>query len=144
LQSLLDKAPRLYLLQLDSDFESPMQSLEFTSKSIRRLSLLQITRLCRNEHACTELSQSSLGIPCEVLTVDVENRTNIVYLVNNMKNLRALKVRSRADLLRGSLYSKPSSSTKDELVEWLQQNLASTCKISRDELFPVSIRVWIR
>ncbi|CAF4998189.1 unnamed protein product, partial [Rotaria sp. Silwood1] len=36
-----------------------------------------------------------------------------------------------------------SSSTNDELIEWLKNRLPSTYMISRDEKRPYLIRLWI-
>ncbi len=79
---------------------------------------------------------SSLGRQCEVLTIAVENRTNILYLVRYMKNLRALNVRCRPKFEMNQISLIQFLSTIDGLVNWLKQPLSTT-----ESNF---LRLWIR
>ncbi len=79
---------------------------------------------------------SSLGRQCEVLTTAVENRTNILYLVRYMKNLRALNVRCRPKFEMNQISLIQFLSTIDGLVNWLKQPLSTT-----ESNF---LRLWIR
>jgi organic hydroperoxide reductase OsmC/OhrA len=83
-----------------------------------------------------ELSRSEIGKQCEVLLINVEQRTNIIDLVNNMNNLRALIVRCREDIELGQ--------RREKLVQWLQQYLPSTCTISNSIENNNEVRSWIR
>lgn len=49
------------------------------------------------------------GIVNQFLYINTSDRTTILYLVNNMKNLRVLKVRCHDD------------KSKDELLKWLRR-----------------------
>jgi hypothetical protein len=137
-QTLLDKTPRLYSLELTSNSITNMLASQISNKSIRRLDFEYIDGLF-NEETCNALIHSPLGIQCELLTIKVENSTNIILLVNHMKNLRALKVQCGDEI---SSY-QARELEKDRLVKWLQQNLSLTCIISK-ETYSHFIRLWIR
>jgi hypothetical protein len=144
LQALLDKASHLYSLELHSESTSHVSLTDITSKSVRRLNLIALGQ-CYNEEKCIAFVCSPLGIQCEVLTIEVDNRTNILYLVRNLKNLRALKVRCKDDLefCRTNSDWNPLLSTIDDVAKWLKQELpATSCTISRDEY--LYLKLWIR
>ena len=95
LQLLCERASCLYSLRFrDSPNFKDMSSFLSKTTSIRRLDLLENMTIrsneCYNNEACIILANSSLGYQCEVLSIEVENRTDIVYLINNMPNLRML------------------------------------------------------
>jgi hypothetical protein len=92
-----------------------------------------------NDEACFEMIYSPLGKHCEVLFIKVKKRMNILYLINSMPNLRALTVQSLDDS-----WQNYSSSIEDQLVQWLKENLPSTCSIKRDLRFMHYIRIWIQ
>ena len=104
--------------------------MKLTSKSIRRL-VLRSGENNLNKPACIPLCHSSLGIQCEVLSVETNDRQNIPYLVKKMTNLRALSVTCKDE------------STRCDLLEWLRQRLPPNCSISRENL-AISVRLWIR
>ncbi|CAF1104767.1 unnamed protein product [Rotaria sordida] len=115
--------------------------MEITSISVRRLDL-QDYNCDFDEEQCIKLSHSPLGIQCETLLITVKNRTNILKLVNNMSNLQALNVQCLDDNWTDE--NDLTSSIDDELVEWLRQQLPSTCTIMRDTFHVHDIRLWIR
>ena len=86
-----------------------------------------------NGHQCSSLIRSPLGNQCQFLLIEVENRTNIIDLVNKMNNLRTLNVRCR-----------DRKSNDDELIKWLQTRLSSTCSFAKDSKSPNDLRLWIR
>ena len=141
LQLLLDRAPRLYSLKFRSWHPSITQKLLFenTSVSIRHLDLREYSDSNNpryfDEQDCTALIHSPLGIQCEILVIDVENRTNVMNLINTMTNLRALNVSCRNE----------EENTDDNLAEWLESKLPSTCRVS-DKRYKrrCATRVWIR
>jgi hypothetical protein len=98
IQLLLDRAPRLNSLGFQFSSLVLMQCLpiKFTSQSIRRLDLQKIDQFF-DDQQCLLLNQSSLGIQCEILSIMVQNRTNIINLINTMINLRVLNVYSQDD-----------------------------------------------
>ena len=92
---------------------------------------------------CTALSSTPLGIQCEVLLIQVEHRTNILFLINNMKNLRALYVHCK-DCVQQSKDTLNQLLLVDELIKWLQKRLPTIFAISSDDYFTSCIRLWIR
>lgn len=70
----------------------------------------------------------------------VQNRTNIINLINTMIHLRVLNVYSQDD------------QNNDELIQWLKHHLPSTCIISRNKKHTYTaqsvevktILIWIR
>jgi hypothetical protein len=142
LQLVLDRAPRLYALNftycVQSNFRLP--PMEITSVSVRRLVLR-----CADDNAlwyyfdeeeCAQLIRSSLGMQCETLWITVQNRRNILQLVNNMPNLRVLNVTCNDD--------NSVSSTDDELVEWLRLQLPLAYAIMRDTSCTASVELCMR
>ncbi|CAF1422066.1 unnamed protein product [Adineta steineri] len=131
LQALIDKAPRLYSLAFSGKLSPDIAKL--TSKSIRRLDLSDIETYF-NKPACISLCHSALGIQCEVLLTQTNDRQNIPYLVKKMKNLRALCVKCN------------DKATRCNLSSWLRQRLPPNCSISDEANFAPSVRVqlWIR
>ncbi|CAF2919204.1 unnamed protein product [Rotaria sp. Silwood2] len=141
LQSLLNRAPCLRSLRIKSCSSSTQQVL-LTGKS-RNLSILRLFSqgysLCFDNQACAALSASSLGMQCEVLQIKVNYRADVITLINGMAKLRALYVYCCDDKINEKL-----KATNDELIEWLQQRLPSTCTIIRDEHLFYIINIWIR
>jgi hypothetical protein len=148
LQALLDHAPHLYSLKFNSWSETkllhqqPFISKKLTpivmkTRGIRQVNLLGYDRWF-NDEDCIELSHSSLGNHCEVLYIKVKKRTSILYLINTICKLRAFIVRSEDDN-----WINYSSSSQDQLVQFLQENLPSMCSIKRDSRFVHHIRIWI-
>lgn len=45
-----------------------------------------------NQEECFTLIRSSLGVQCEILSILVNNRESIIYLVKNMMKLRVLHI----------------------------------------------------
>ncbi|CAF1356910.1 unnamed protein product [Adineta ricciae] len=141
LQSLFDRATNLYSLRLYSKHFSRQFFLDkITSESIRRLDLRSIY-LYANENICQQLCKTSLVNQCEVLLIHVENRSEILFLINHMKNLRALYVHSKVSVDQTNPYYP--SIFIDELIQWLKQQLPTSFAISPDEYFPSCVRIWI-
>ncbi|CAF2325843.1 unnamed protein product [Rotaria sp. Silwood2] len=150
LQNILDHASHLSSLRFNSWREG--QFLNRNSSIAEKLTpIILKTRLIRqvnlrgydwwfNDEECVQIRGSSLIKHCEVLSIKVQNRLNILYLINSLPNLRALIVQARDDNWSWSCYSP---STDDQYVQWLQQNLPSTCSIKRDFRFVHYIRIWI-
>ena len=143
LQSLCERAPCLYSLKLHGlhDFDNTCM-ISFLSKtsSIRRLDLLGDQ--CYESKACATLANSFLGKQCEVLLIDVENRTDVLCLMNRMSNLRMLIFRCEYDRLIDADFQMTLKN--DELFTWLQRNSPSTCLILRDSNRASSyMRLWI-
>jgi hypothetical protein len=119
LQFLLDRATRLRSLSFGSWLSSSPQvsTIENTSVAVRRLDLQGYIdgshRRCYNDQQCVILSRSPLGVQCETLLIKVENRTNVLDLVNTMTNLRALNVQCEDDRWN---YEHNPSSIEDELI----------------------------
>jgi hypothetical protein len=145
LQNILDHAPYLNSLKFSS-WREAQQNSSMTVKLtpiILKTRSIQRVNLCGydfwfNDEECAQMSHSSLGRQCEILFIKVQNRTNILYLINSMRHLRALIVQSRDDN-----WTNYSSSIDDPYVQWLEQNLPAMCSIKRDSRFVHCIRIWI-
>jgi hypothetical protein len=148
LQFLLDQTPYLrslgFAVRLLSRFQ--MSMMKITSDSVRELNLKsggdKDMWLWYDDEQCVQLSRSFLGIQCKTLLIDVKNRRNVLDLVNNMPNLRALNVRCGDDDWTNQNKIVPSA--QDELVEWLRSYLPISCTITRDANDIHDIRLWIR
>ena len=141
LQKLFNRATNLYSLRLFSkQFPHHVFLDQITSQSIRRLDLRSIY-LYANENICQQLCNTFLANQCEVLLIHVENRSEILFLINHMKNLRALYVHSKDSVDQKNSYY--SSIFIDELIQWLKQHLPTSFAISSDEYFPSCVRIWI-
>ncbi|CAF1386115.1 unnamed protein product [Rotaria sordida] len=153
LQDLLDRAPYLYRLDIRQELSLPLQIslFKYNNASVRQL-CLQKYNYQFNEKECDTLIHSSLGVQCEILSIKVKNRESIIILVKNMINLRALHIQCEDDeyskylsLIENVNESHQTNKTnKDELIQWLKDNLSSTYLISRDPKSINCIRLWIR
>ena len=142
LQELLNRALHLYSLKLSHSANLSMKFFIMTSPSIRRLNLIENSKSFTryfNNNECAALLVSPLILQCEVLLIGVKNRSNIVRLTNMMPCLRSLACHCKDD--EYNVWS--SSSTNDELIEWLQKHLPPTYLISRDQKRTHLIRIWI-
>jgi hypothetical protein len=55
-------------------------------------SIYKIVIIILTEEECILLARSPLGVQCEALSIQVNNRESIIYLVKNMIKLRILYV----------------------------------------------------
>ncbi|CAF3665333.1 unnamed protein product [Rotaria sordida] len=94
-----------------------------------------------NSTECIMLANSSLGFQCEVLMIDIENRTNILEFINTMPKLRTLSIRCKNDKMN----SYELSEANEDLIEWLREHLPSTRAYSINRsLYNIShINIWI-
>jgi hypothetical protein len=139
LQVLLNRAPNLYSLTFRCLQNLPMLFFHRTNPSVRRLDFISMSTLPIghfNSSECDILAKSSLGQQCNVLLIKVQNRTNILYLIKTMTNLRSLIIQCEDE-------KQEKNSTNDELLQWLQDHLPSTYSINRDLNEPLKIRLWI-
>jgi hypothetical protein len=133
-------ATGLYSLTLTECLFSNELLFNIKNSSIRRLCLYDVG--CFNDEQCDDLMRSPLGIQCEVLFITVKDRINIVQLINGMKNLRVLNVRSQDDKWKRE---DEELAKEDELVEILKNNLSKTCIITRGNTCDIRyIQLWIR
>ncbi|CAF0844869.1 unnamed protein product [Rotaria sordida] len=79
---------------------------------------------------------SLIGQQCKVLFITVKQRTDIIDLINNMKNLHALIVQCNKTI--------PMQKENENLLDWLQQHLPITCLISNSIEISNNICLWIR
>jgi hypothetical protein len=124
-----------------NDFNNEYMSF-FLSKptSIRRLDILDNPR--HNNEACVTLVSSSLGRQCEVLLIEVENRADVIYLIKTMSQLRMLIF--RCEYVQWDDTDFAIRLKNNELFNWLQHHLPSTCLFTRDSHLASSyMRVWI-
>ncbi|CAF1402001.1 unnamed protein product, partial [Adineta ricciae] len=124
LQAILDRAPRLYSLTFRCLQNLPSALFRLTSASIRRLDFITTSTLrCGHfkKFECEALGECVLGQSCHVLLVKVQNRANILHLIQIMPNLRSMIVQCEDE--------NPQT---DELLKWLRVNLPSACSVERD------------
>ncbi len=144
LQILLNRASRLYLLRFSHLSDLEMILFKITNPSIRRLDFFTKESMLYswyfNREQCLALANSSLGQQCQTLIIDIKNRINILELINNMSKLQSLTFQCKDDKWN----SKALSSTNDELLQWLHENLPSTCSISRHINQNSILQIWIR
>lgn len=149
LQMILDHIPHLYSLKFSSWPETQLVNQNYSiakkltpiilkTQMIRRVNLRSYD-CWFNDDECAQISDSSLGKYCEILFIKVQNRMNILYLINSMPRLRTLIIQSRDDN-----WSNYSSSSEVGYVQWLQENLPLTCSIQRDLRLGHCIRIWIQ
>ncbi|CAF3344820.1 unnamed protein product [Rotaria socialis] len=136
LETLLDSAPNLYSVIFNKLAWLQIQSINVRSKSIRRLVLKGYFENIR----CKAFIRSQLGGLCEVLVINVTDRTTILELINTMTNLRSLNCKCADDKWMGT--TQYSNSANDGHITWLQQNLPSKYSITRDWRTG-HIRIWI-
>jgi hypothetical protein len=149
LQTLLDRAPRLYSLSIKSWPHSQMPLVENTNVSLRRLDL-RLHRRGKNSSffsnkECNTFIHSPLAMQCEELLIKVQSRESILDLVNNMNNLRILHIQykfsrdsssshgyylSKFDLSFVANYNHNEKQINLFLM-WLQDQLPETCIISK-------------
>ncbi|CAF1455079.1 unnamed protein product, partial [Adineta steineri] len=130
-----------YLTSLAIRNDSTLQFLQWNirSTSIRRLDLMQWdteNHLYCNAATCFTLIDSLWRHQCEVLSIDIENRSIVIDLISRMSNLRSLTVRCNDDELKNS----DLSSVHDEFIDWLKICLPSKCSIRRHKS---DINIWI-
>ncbi|CAF1438407.1 unnamed protein product, partial [Adineta steineri] len=152
LQTLLDQSPHVTSLTFKNwSLSKRRPPYEYSNQSIHQLNLQDIDRWYNTEQ-CGRLIHSSLGKQCQILSIAVENRQNILELIHGMFDLRALNVLCRDDILIKKKNNSSLLSTTDECIDWLQQYLPSTCTIIRDndiikdkqQISYKPIRLWIQ
>jgi hypothetical protein len=142
LQTLFDQAPCLYSLKVESFVGLSTKLFELTSKSIRRLDLIDILvdqSIYFTKEDCLSLINSSLGIQCEVLLICLKNRNIVLDLIEKMSNLRILIFECEDD----KEFFLNFSSSKNELIRWLKYHLSSTYSIIRDPRKRFRTQIWI-
>ncbi|CAF3449506.1 unnamed protein product [Rotaria sp. Silwood2] len=142
LQNLLNRTSHLYSLKLSNSKNLSMRFFTITNSSIRRLNFITKSKSYTryfNKDECSLLINSSIILQCEVLLIGIKNRSSIIEFINIMPNIRSLICHCKDD----EYNTWSSSSTHDELIEWLQNRLPSTYLISRDEKRTCLIQLWI-
>ncbi|CAF1339852.1 unnamed protein product [Rotaria sordida] len=93
LQTLLDRASHLETSTISQDGSLSVQLSLFkcTTTSVHRLHLDGYNH-CFNKEQCITLSRSPLMVPCEVLSIEVDDPESIINLAKNMTHLRSLYV----------------------------------------------------
>ncbi|CAF2746998.1 unnamed protein product [Rotaria sp. Silwood2] len=155
LQAILDRAPYLTTLAIhqDASISIQMSLFKLTNPSIRELDLKNYAHYF-NENECLLLTRSLLGIQCEILSIRINNREDIITLVKNMVNLRILRIyRSEKRYLDSDhIYLKRNNDetfrerdniNTNELIQWLKDQLPSTCVVVKDLHSVHNILIWI-
>jgi len=121
--------------------------------SVRELNLFG-RDYCFNEEECILFSRSPLGVQCEVLSIEVNNRETIIQLIKHMMKLRALNIRCDDGMNWENLKMKTAAEydechkkarlMMDQLVQWLKDHLPSTYMIVNDPYYGSNvISIWI-
>ncbi|CAF1347855.1 unnamed protein product [Rotaria sordida] len=147
LQRLLDQASHLCCLEIKQHESLPLQISFLTciNTSIRQLYL---QNHWFDEEECITVTRSPLGVSFEVLFIKVKTRENILILMKNMINLRALTIQFDDDMYSKVLLSKKTihdlyRSNNDSLLHRLKHHLPSTCLVVRDADTINLIHIWI-
>ena len=131
LKMLLDRAYNLYSLKFDSFRGLPEGIFKLTSSSVRRLDLMVAQKndgnIFNNED-CIGLINSPLGQQCEVLLIEIEDRRNIIDLINRMSHLRTLIFHCKETICD----HPKSSSVNEDFIRWLKDNSSSKSIIVTD------------
>ena len=150
LQAILDRASNLYRLDIRQEESLSLQNslFKYNNATVCQFCLKEYNYQF-NEEECNKLIHSPLGIQCKMLSIQVKNRESIIILVKNMINLQALHVQCEDDeysenvsLVNDS--HQTNETNKDELIQWLNDNVSPTYVISRDPKSMKFIRLWIR
>jgi hypothetical protein len=139
IRDFFDRMPHLYSLTVNYKLLLQLYRMQYTNTSIRQLDLQTYDKYFYSSQ-CISLIRSLLGDRCEVLLINIKERTTVLDLINTMPNLRALTFTCMDDTWK----SNRSLTTQDELVQWLQDRLLSTCSIIRVTNNNSSICLWIR
>ena len=142
LSTLLDRCPRINWLRIVYVTDLYISFAEITSPSIRHLDFIPAD--ASNVHyfdqfQCRDFTNSSIGRQCEVLTIQVEHRRNVLGLLRAMRQLRSLIVHCKGD--QWNDHQGPL--IEDELVLWLRELLPRGYSISRAYEKISHIRIWI-
>jgi hypothetical protein len=139
-QNLINFSSNLYSLRIYCSFDLKNSITQLTSSSIRRLNLIQkCQKAYFNSDECANLACSQLGQQCEVLLIKIENRRNILELIQTMTHLRSFVLQCQDDLW----VPVNSTSVEDEFLQWLRLSLPSSYLINRDKNEISKIRIWI-
>jgi hypothetical protein len=146
LQLLLDRAPRLHSLRFCHTNKFSLETLNIKSQSIRRLEFFQNTQYDLryfNANECVLLARSSIASQCQVLMIDIDNRTNIIELFQTMPNLRVMHVRYKN--ARNPDGDQPIE-TMDSFVQWLHDHLSFkfTYSIDQSSSHSFYVNLWIQ
>ena len=139
LQNLVEKATSLYSLTLTGELSTKEIIYDLRSSSIRRVDLHDIGSF--DEEEGEKLMNCCVGVACEVLMITVKDRHGIVALINGMKDLRALNVRSQDDKRKRNDDERLDD---DELIRWLHESLPTLCVIKREYIHGISyVQTWV-
>ena len=142
LSTLLDRCPRIHSLHVVYAHELNISFAQTTTSTIRRLTFVPTE--ASNVHyfdqfQCRDFANSSIGRQCEVTTIQVDHRKNVLDLLQAMSQLRTLIVHCKDD----SWTDHQRSSVEDELLQWFRRCLPSTYSITRAFGKISHIRIWI-
>lgn len=127
-QNLLDKSIFLTSLCL-GNFINLQIIAQLKSPSIYRLDFIKKNKYKKflDSKQCEILINSSLGKQCTILLIYLENRMNILQLMKNLPKLQSFIFQCKDN---------------DNLLQWLNHHLPSTCSITRDQ--QLNFRLWIK
>ncbi|CAF3465173.1 unnamed protein product [Rotaria sp. Silwood2] len=128
---LFSRAPNLYSLTINR--ERTVISMPIKTTSIRKLNF---TKYSDNGSfdigKCSALVQSSLGRQCEILTVAIQTRSNVLDLVQTMPNLRILFCHCHSDRYN------------NEFIDWLRDHLPPMCTFRKVLGYSSEIEILIK
>ncbi|CAF0798966.1 unnamed protein product [Adineta steineri] len=143
LQLLLNRMPNLHTLELCLD-EDEIEYKLFSNLKHDSIRCLDFAHYTFNREECEILIHIQLGQKCGVLMLSIKHLDDILQLINQLRNLRSLKIRLLQD--KDSLLI----SSENELNDWLTLHLPSICdfRIYHDSMDIFSryhfFYVWIR
>ncbi|CAF4246782.1 unnamed protein product, partial [Rotaria sordida] len=141
LNDFINKAPCLHSLIINNWNPSAIQDLplHIISNSIRRLDLqsghcLKRDR-CFNSEQCAAFLRSSWAKQCEILEIVVNDQSMIDDLVNDITNLKALKV-----MLQPGRWDDHFPS-REEMIRWMASQYSRT--FAKNIIDTETMRFWI-
>ncbi|UJR20044.1 hypothetical protein I4U23_023178 [Adineta vaga] len=134
LQSIFDRLPSLHTLKLQY---SENKCTIFSNTKHDSIRYLEFQVYTFSNKDCEMLINSQLGQQCELLTLSIEHHDDLLKLVNQLGNLRSLKLRAS---LEGD---NVLTSSEEELNDWLTLHLPSKCDFRLDYNTHVSYTIYI-
>jgi len=142
LQIILNRTHCLYSLIIDSFGETYVKLFQLTSPSVRRIQLLKAQAKFGkyfNHDDCEKLVNSPLGFQCQVLSIELEDQMDIIYLIEKIPHLRVLVF--RIQLIVENHLRSPSIQNK--FIRWLQGKLSTRSIIKSYPGQASKLKIWI-
>lgn len=143
-QDLFDRTPHLRQLTMYLNkfaFGELLLSTRVTT-SLRQVNI-QHDLSYFNEEECLAFARSALAEQCEELSINVWNGECILLLIENLSQLRILRVSCYDVAFRHYSSTETDQVIDDTLVGWLREHLSSSYIIAKNERSVGHFRIWM-